>query len=592
MNLPLPAPAARPASLVDNHCLLPVSLVSPSLHASLILPPGRKGIAILGAHRPVIEADGTEEWRWQSIGADASEIEAAVAAFRPSFVTLNAFTKKARRGNDDFRTHPCKRVANLASYGAVWVDLDHYRKPAWQHATEDGIVWEIRDRLARAGRAGNAIPDPSYIVRSGSGFHVVWLLEAVPLKARKAWTALQAILNDLFVDMGRDTAVMPASANLRLVGTLNGGEPVRIVWPNLVGEIHRHSFRTLCRAAFPFTPEQVATYRVEQAAAKAARKAAAVSRVRSGQSPVLTGESYYRTLQRDVEVLCRGRFPHGVPKGERNAWLLALAKVWAWTAGPKALRQRIAEWAPHLGLQVATALTQAGTVIRRAEAQDHSDASLGRRGRYPVGPKKLAVELGVTVAEARRFDLRMMIPTSMKRDRAAERQEKSRRARGVQPLDGIRDARLAVGQQALALMAEGLARAAVMERLGVKKSYLDKALAEARAVAATVSPTAKRPVPAPAQAVPEALSEPTAEAVPEPSRDVSRYIARASEAVTALEACASSPYHGAVHDVAAPQTNPRPVAPPGAGGSSRFGTGDAARAPVLPAFVARLRGTA
>lgn len=571
--------SGRPACSSELDRLTPTSLVTPALHASLILPEGRKGIVVLGGRKPYMDGQGNEEWRWYNVGAKACEVREAIYRHAPSFITLNAFTPRPQRGRDDYRTHPCKRVANVAAFGAVWLDLDTYNKAAWKCASEQGVVWEILDRLAQAGRTARGIPQPSYIVQSGNGFHVVWLTEAVPAKARKAWSALQTILNDLFVDMGRDTSVMPASANLRLVGTTNSGNPVRMIWPSTVGEIVRHSFRDLCRAAFPYTPEQVATYKEEKAAAKAVRKAAAVSRIRSGSSPVLTGQSYYRTLQSDVEALCRGRYPHGVSKGERNTWLLALSKVWAWTMGPKALRERVAEWAPHLGLTVATALTQAGAVIRRAEAQDRSDVPLGKRGRYPVGPKVLGAELGVTVTEARRFDLRMMIPASMKRDRAAERQEKSRRSRGVKARNAMQDARLAIGQQALALMAQGLTRASVMEQLGVKKSYLDKALAEARAVAAAAAmpklkPTRVEPAPEPAET---------------PSREVSRYIARDEDVVPVLEGCGSAAYSAPVHDVAAPHRDPQPVEQPRPlGGLSRSGP-YVGRVPVVPLFLRHLQ---
>ena len=575
----------RPACLNEVDRLLPTSLVSPALHASLILPEGRKGIVVLGGRRPHIDAHGNEEWRWFNVGATASETREAIYRHSPSFITLNAFTPRPQRGYDDYRTGPCKRVANVAAFGAVWLDLDTYNKPAWAHAQEQGVVWEIMDRVMRAGRSATTIPQPSYIVRSGAGYHVVWLTEAVPAKARQAWNALQTTLGDLFIDMGRDKAVMPASANLRLVGTMNSGNPVRMIWPSTVGEIVRHSFRDLCRAAFPYTPEQVATYKAEKAAAKAVRKAAAANRIRSGQSPVLTGQTYYRTLQRDVEALCRGRYPHGVSKGERNQWLLALSTVWAWTMDPKALRERIAEWAPHLNLTVSTALTQAGSVIRRAEAQDRSDVPLGKRGRYLVGPKKLGTELGVTITEARRFDLRMMIPAAMKRDRAAERQEKSRRARGVKARDGMQDTRLAIGQQALSLMAQGLNRAAVMERLGVKKSYLDRAMSEARAVAAAVSvPRPKRPRAEPGI---EPASEPV-EAVEAASREVSRYIARDEEEAGVLEGCGAGAYPAPVHDVAAPHRDPQPVEQlRPLGGLSRSGP-YAGRVPVVPLFLRHL----
>ncbi len=212
--------------------------------------------------------------------------------------------------------------------------------------------------------------------------------------------------------------------------------------------------------------------------------------------------------------------------------------------------------------------------------------ALGKRGRYPVGPKKLGVELGVTVTEAHRFNIRMMIPGSMKRARAAERQAKSRLARGMKPRDAMQEARLAAGQQALSLMAQGLTRAAVMERLGVKKSYLDKALSEARAVAAAAS------MPKPKRASVEPQTEPAPEPVATleaPSRVSSRYIERKEEGVAVLEGCRVGAYPAPVHDVAAPHRDPQPVEQLRPfGGLSRSGP-YAGRVPVVPLFLRHLQ---
>lgn len=566
-------PAARPASSDAILNILPVSALTPADHASLILPAGSKGITVLGRRQSRVNEKGETEWGWIQRGANASEIRQVVAGFQPDFVSMSAFSTRTIDRSGDYHTHPDKRLVNLNSFGAVWVDLDQYNKPAWKHATDAGMVWEILDRLYRAGR-GRGVPAPSYIVRSGTGYHVVWLTERVPPKAHKAWKALQAILNDLFVDMGRDKAVMPATANLRLVGTRNAGRPVEMIWPTAVGEIHRHSFRDLCRAAFPYTPEQVKDYHAERAKAAAVRKAAAKTRVMSGASPRLTGQSYMHTLRTDLEKLLAGRHPVAVEKGERNMWLVALAKVWAWTMPGHALRAHVVAQAARLGFSPAMALSHAGSVIRRAEAQDRSEKPLGKRGRYPVGPKNLVAEFGVTVVEAQRLDLRMMIPASLKRPRAAERAAKSRLASGATPRAKVQAERLSVGQKALAMReCDGLTRAQICAALSVKPAYLDKAMAEAKAVKAIA-------------AKPELRKSTKVD--PEASCGSSRYIACEDEALPMLAACGQATYNSAVHEEAALLPDPRPVTPETDGGPSHVRAQPASRQLPIPPFLRKV----
>jgi hypothetical protein len=511
---------------------------------------------------------------------------------------MSAFRVAGTYGGD-YREWPNRQLTNLAQLRAAWVELDSYKTAEYRHTPAASMVWHVLDRLRDL-----RYPAPSYIVSSGRGLHVVWLTEGVPSGALKAWQALQRHLNDAFADMGADRVAAPATANLRLAGTVNKGNPVRMVWPNTVGQIQRFDFRALSAEVLPYTPDECRAFKAAAAQKREARKAVAKERVSKGGSPTLTGETYWDAMERDLWRLLDLRYPAGVPAirtpdddGSHGRFLFALARIWAWRLlSAEELAGRVEHHAARLGYTPKAALREVGSIVRRLKQMAKGEARRNRPGTglYRIGPKVLVKEFGITVTEAVRADLRLLVPAALKPARVAERQAKSRLSKGAKPRSATQSERLEIGRQALTLREQGLSRPQIAERLGKRPTYVDTAIREAKAVA-VVMPKAKRakavPAPAPVpdvQPVPvvEAAIEPALDAVtPAISRGSSRYIADGSEASPSLVPTGAGEYIPIVHDVALPLTNPHAAAPSGVGGVPRSRP---ATTFVVPTFLRQL----
>ena len=351
-----------------------------------------------------------------------------------------------------------------------------------------------------------------------------------------------------------------------------------MVWPATVGDIRRYSFRALCDAVLPYTPEQCREHREKVVAEKATRTATARARVSRGASPTLSGETYWDAMERDLWRLLDLRYPAGAPverdpdEREHGRFLFALARIWAWRLlDATELKARIIEHAPRLGYKPAAALRECGSTLRRLPPMQRGEARQNRPGTglYRIGPKVLVRDFGITVAEAQVGNLRMLVPAALKPARVAERQAKTRLAKGMTPRSDTQAARLEIGRQGLSLRAEGLSRPAIAERLGKGLTYVDTAMREARLVdSATIRPKAKA-------ADPEAVPQVAKAAKRAPSRGSSRCIAIAAETAPALETGGASPYTQDVRDRAAPSWDRQPA------GSERIGGLSHVRTPEL-----------
>ncbi|OHV16622.1 hypothetical protein BK022_10890 [Methylorubrum extorquens] len=498
-------------------------------------------------------------WEDNTFAAHGGNVEEAVARGTPRFVTMNAFRTRSACFKSDWRENPWKETQNLAALQAVWTELDFHDKPAWKHLSPAEMIFHVIERIRSRGW-----PLPTYILCSGSGLHVVWLHTRVsPRKAMGIWKALQQALNDAFIDMGRDKAAMSATTNLRLAGTKNEGRPVSILWPVHVDEIVRHDFDELCRAILPYTVDEARAYKAklrEQKTARQARIAAPTG------TPRLTGTTFYATLLADLDKVMTDRFPGVVDDGHRNEMLFIHARVWAWLMEPDELIARIKAEAPRFGFTQREALTHMRSVINRAK----SACNVGRGQadpRYKIGPQRIRVDLGITAREAKRLDLRMLIPPSLRRARAAERAEKSRRARGAASRAEQQSVRLEHGREAIRLReVEGLTRIQIAERLGgVSPSYVDKAVKEAKAVA-LIRPKRARKTKEELnedsleaeildqkreRRIADREAEAIAAAAMAGSHDSSRYMSNDAGALVAAE---SPAYHGDIHGVAPPSS--------------------------------------
>lgn len=553
--------ARIPADLLNR----PARLLTPSQHATLILPPGAKGMLVAGRRdrEPVLSPTGEQEYRmaYLQVGAVAGDIAQAIAGFDIGgeiLVAMNAFRPRGTFGGH-YSERPDKRLSNLLQFRACWAELDFYKHGDFRNRTAQEMVWEVLNRCSQ-----ESVPAPSYVMSSGRGLHVVWLMEGVPSVALKAWKAVQKRLADVFADMGPDRVGSNAAANLRLAGTTNRGIPVSMLWPEKVGDVLRYAFRALCDEVLPYTPEQCREHREAAAARTVVRKAAAANQVATGASPVLTVETYRAAMERDLWRLLDHRYPAGAriragedDDGSHGRFLFALARLWACRLDARELQAEVEQHAVRLGYRnPRDAVREAGAVIRRRKLHDEGKARKNRPETcgYTFGPQVFVRDFAVTPAEARALDLRILVPPAMKAERVAERQAKTRLKKGMKPRADLQADRLALGQRALALReAERLTRAQLCDRLGVKPTLLDKAMREANAQALARS------------------SKPLPKAPRATCRVSSRFIAIAGSGADALEGSMPSAYTPDVRAEAPPHEDMRPVASERIGGPSHVG---------------------
>ncbi|MGU3284698.1 hypothetical protein [Methylobacterium mesophilicum] len=493
-------------------------------------------------------------------GASSDEVVGTIASFDEGgeiLVAMNAFGIRGTFGGD-YHCWPDKRLGNLLQLRAVWVELDFYKKTPFRNRSPQEMVWEVLHRCYQEG-----IPAPSYIVSSGRGLHVVWLTEGVPSVALPAWRAVQKRLGEVFADMGPDTTAAAPTTNLRLVGTSNRGKDVRMLWPAVAGNIDRYVLRALADEILPYSPEECREYRARAVERKAVRQAAAATRKATGRQYELTADTYRDAIERDLWKVLDHRYPEGEwiiadedDDGAHGRFLYAFARLWSCTLAADDLRAKVELHARRLGYRnPKDAVREAGSIIRRRVQVDTGVARKNRPGTggYRFGPQRFVTDFGIDEDLARLLDLRILRPLSMKAERARERQAKVRLDKGAKPRTEAREARLAIGREAIALReSEGLTRPQLCDRLNVKPTLLDKAIAEAKAeLAQAVQPSPKSGT--------SALK-----------RTASRVSSRISAIVeiepVALDAVMEDAYNPLVRDKAPPSEDKRPASFPGSGG--------------------------
>lgn len=555
------APQALPASFADMS-RIPIDHLTWHRYAAVVHPEDSRGVAVI-TFSARVTVDGCETHRTRVAGAVGHEVCETVKRCRPRFMTLNGFREtKPNRWGQDYHEAPCKAQWNLAYLQALWVDLDFYKKRAYQNGTPRSMLPLMLNRIRDLG-----LPWPSYIMSSGKGLLAVWLHDRMKPSYLPVWKAMQKRVNDGFVDMGRDIQAMPVTQNFRVPGGTNEGRSVEMLWPAYADQVERYDFDMLRAEILPYTPKQVRAHRQ----AKATKKAKRAEKAKAGQAESaavlvksvrkLNRRTFATVVSRDLEKLFEDRYQgHPVPKGERDTWLYHLTSAAAWLLPPDALRQEVKRLAPLCGLAPGRALTLMGSVIRNASRAEAGASSRYKRRavdpRYRTNPRTMVEVFGVSVEEAIRLDLRIIVPLSVKRDRAALRAEAYRRKNGAKSRKVAQAERLALGQWCLEQRDAGRKVTELAFEKNVSKSQIEKATSEALKMAGIGKPVAKPKLGRPRKA------EPVVENPYDPSRSIDagtelRSLDADASAVVAGERAA---YDVAVHDVHLTDMNTTPAA--------------------------------
>ena len=127
---------------------------------------------------------------------------------------------------------PARKIEHIRQLRALYVDVDCYLlnfDPEW-------VIASMTMELFRT-----KMPEPNFIIFSGRGLVLVWLIEPVPPQALPLWQAVENYLVRQLRAFGGDVKASDAARILRLAGTVNSKshEPVFVQY--------RHSERHVLR---------------------------------------------------------------------------------------------------------------------------------------------------------------------------------------------------------------------------------------------------------------------------------------------------------------------------------------------------------
>ncbi|MEZ2737699.1 replication protein [Aneurinibacillus aneurinilyticus] len=138
---------------------------------------------------------------------------------------------------------PLRRVENIRQLRSLYVDIDcHARKEPL--TPEQVLMWLESEHF------GVTIPEPNYMIYSGRGLVLEWMIEPVPYKALPLWQAVENFLCSQLKELNSDSKATDAARIFRIGGTVNSKNK------NMVRIDYRHNFiYTLRQIQDDYLPE-------------------------------------------------------------------------------------------------------------------------------------------------------------------------------------------------------------------------------------------------------------------------------------------------------------------------------------------------
>lgn len=129
---------------------------------------------------------------------------------------------------------PQRRLENIKELRAVFMDIDCYKKGL----TKDQVLFFLTEDFF-----GTKIPYPTYIIDSGQGLYLEWLIEPVPSQALPLWKSIEDYLYKQLKDFGADRQAMDATRILRIPDSINPKVDKQVKL--LYSENHRYTLREI-----------------------------------------------------------------------------------------------------------------------------------------------------------------------------------------------------------------------------------------------------------------------------------------------------------------------------------------------------------
>ncbi len=111
---------------------------------------------------------------------------------------------------------PKRKIENIRKLNALYIDIDYYNIEKLKSYDHERILAILENDYF-----GQDVPEPSFVIYTGRGLAVYWLIEPVPIKVLPLWNSIQKFFVDKLKDMGADSKSIDGARIMRLAGSIN-----------------------------------------------------------------------------------------------------------------------------------------------------------------------------------------------------------------------------------------------------------------------------------------------------------------------------------------------------------------------------------
>lgn len=351
--------------------------------------------------------------------------------------------------------HGWRLVRLLKGLSAFFIDID-------DHSGRAVDVMRLRAN-AEATWVRQGIPEPNFIVYSGRGIHLYWLVNNVPAQALPRWKAVQKVLCAAFEGDPRST---DPTRLLRLVGTSHNKTGHKVTGEPFFKQ--RYDFSWFCDEVLPFTQAQVRDFQA--------------AKVRKGEQS--TGKQYgsiyqrwYLVYQDLLRVQNHFWFGGMQEPGHRDHMLFHTANALSWFTCSDALANEIKATARILVPSYCTdeVMSYCSSVIDRARRTQQAE---GSEFRYKYARKTLWAAFEPIVGQEPELvqQLRAIIPEELHQQREKERQvSRNRTAEGRYKKQTTKSSEMPQLKRRIGkMLSQGLSQKHMSETLGLSKGRVSQ----------------------------------------------------------------------------------------------------------------------
>lgn len=366
--------------------------------------------------------------------------------------------------------HEWRLTRLLHSLNSFYVDIDFHGNP---------------DRVDFCREASNVIhkiemlrwPEPNFLVYTGRGLHVYWLIDPTPAGALPRW---QAVQRELVRQLEADRQVTDCTRVLRLVGSTNSKAGNCRVSGELL-HTRQYNFDWFCDEVLPLQRAEIRDLR----AARANKRRDDYD----GKPRGVPGGIFQRwhKVYQDLLRICDYHWFGGVREGFRDHMLFHMANALSYFTVADSFENEIAvlaqTWVPDLSTKQA--LSYCSSVISRAKAMQLNPD--GEELRYKYKRQTLWNQFSEIVPDDLLPSLRSIIPDELAAEREVHRQSKRDRVtegrykRKTANRSDVDNQKRTIRR----LLSQGHTQAFIGEKLGMDKGRVSRLVKEMKNKAKT-----------------------------------------------------------------------------------------------------------